>query len=84
MHVCAYVFSIQVEKTVAQTSGFKHGTLMLCKLYFFLNDALLRNWAHYKRNHVHLINCCKNIIIQIGINEPIIKDLHRELQEKDL
>ena len=31
----------------------------------------------YNTNHVHLINYCKNIIIQIGINEPILKDLHR-------
>ena len=33
---------------------------------------------NYNTNHVHLIIYCKNIIIQIVINEPVIKDIFTE------
>ena len=36
----------------------------------------------YNTNHVLLINYCKNIIIQIGINEPILKIFTEDITGK--
>ena len=73
----AYVFSIQAEKKGAQTSGLEHGTLMFCCSCSLMMHLGTEHNYNYNTNHVHLINYCKNIIIQIGINEPVIKDFHR-------